>query len=168
NVCSHKRIYYWIIDRNYSWIFKIHKDQLHIINQKIDELINLVEPKKKPKSSKQIGQRNYPPEIENLWNDLVLLYEKRIKSDSKFSFNKMVLEIHKLLGEGKRIAVSTIRNFYLRRTIPRKTSIMAIRCWIEDEKKKTVNDEDGEEENQDIDDSDFIINNSNGKNSNNI
>ena len=38
---------------------------------------------------------------------------------------------------------------------------MAIRCWIEEEKKKTVNDEDGEEENQDIHDSDFIINNSN-------
>ena len=95
------------------------------------------------KSSKQIGQRNYPPEIENLWNDLILLCEKRIKSDSKFSFNKMVLEIHKLLGEGKSIAVSTIRNFYLRRTIPRKTSIMAIRCWIEEE-KKTVNNEDDE------------------------
>ena len=99
----------------YSFYYKIHKDQLHIINQKIDELINLVEPKKKPKSSKQIGQRNYPPEIENLWNDLALLYEKRIKSDSKFSFNKMVFEICKLLSEGKSIAVSTIRSFYLRR-----------------------------------------------------
>ena len=77
----------------------------------------------------------------------------------------MVLEIHKLLGEGKSIAVSTIRNFYLWRTIPRKTSIMAIRCWIEEERKKTVNDEDGEDENQD---SDVIINNSNGKNGNNI
>jgi len=97
------------------------------------------------------------PEIENLWNDLILLFEKRIKSDPKFSFNKMVLEIHKLLGEGKSIAVSTIRNFYLRRTTPRKKSIMAIQCWIENEN-----------ENQGIDDSDSIISNSNGKNDNNI
>ena len=110
------------------------------------------------------------PEIENLWNDLILLFEKRIKSDPKFSFNKMVLEIHKLLGEGKSIAVSTIRNFYLRRTTPRKKSIMAIRCWIEEEKKKNLNNEDDKNENKDIviDDSDSIINNSNGKNDNNI
>ena len=112
--------------------------------------------------------RDYPPEIENLWNDLILLFEKRIKSDPKFSFNKMVLEIHKLLGEGKSIAVSTIRNFYLRRTTPRKKSIMAIQCWIEEEKKKNVNNEDDENENQGIDDSDSIISNSNGKNDNNI
>jgi len=30
----------------YSFYYKIHKDQLHIINQKIDELINLMESKK--------------------------------------------------------------------------------------------------------------------------
>ena len=40
----------------------------------------------KNKTNKQIGQRDYPPEIENLWNDLILLYEKRIESDPKFSF----------------------------------------------------------------------------------
>ena len=120
----------------YSLCYKIHKD-LHIINQKTDKVINLMEPKKKSKTSKQIGQRDYPSEIENLWNDLILLYEKRIELDPKFSFNKMVIEIHKLLGEGKSIAVSTIRNFYLRRTTPRKKSSMAIQCWIEEEKKKT-------------------------------
>jgi len=123
-----------------------------------------MEPKKKSKTSKQIGQRDYPSEIENLWNDLILLYEKRIELDPKFSFNKMVIEIHKLLGEGKSIAVSTIRNFYLRRTTPRKKSIMAIQCWIEE--KKNVKNEDDENENQGIDDSDFIIDNSNSNSKN--
>ena len=41
-----------------------------------------------PKKKSQIGQRDYP-----------LLYEKRIKSDPKFSFNKILLEIRKLLGK---------------------------------------------------------------------
>ena len=46
---------------------------------------------------------------------------------------------------------------------------MAIRCWIEEEKRKTVNNGDDVNENQDIDDNDFIIIiNSNGKNGNNI
>src|SRR6185312_758145 len=43
-------------------------------------------------------------------------YDRRTESDPKFSFNKMVFEIHKFLGEEKAVAVSTIRNFYLRRT----------------------------------------------------
>src|SRR6185369_1609482 len=76
---------------------------------------------------------------EKLWNDLRQLYGKRTELDPNFSFNKMAFEIHKLLGEGKAVAASTIRNFYLRRTTPRKKSIMAIQSWIDEEKKKDVN-----------------------------
>jgi len=50
-----------------------------------------------------------------------ILYDKRIKLDPKFSFNKMAFEIHKLLDEQKAIATSTIRNFYFRRTPLKKT-----------------------------------------------
>jgi len=51
----------------YSLCYKIHKDQLHIISQKTDKVINLMEPKKKSNTSKQIGQCDYPPEIEKLF-----------------------------------------------------------------------------------------------------
>ena len=37
-------------------LHKIHKNQLHVINQKIDKVIN---PRKKYKTSKQIGQHDY-------------------------------------------------------------------------------------------------------------
>ena len=63
----------------YSFYYKIHKDQLHIINQKIDKLINLMESKKKPKSTRQIGQRDYPPEIENLWKNFKILFDNRLE-----------------------------------------------------------------------------------------
>ena len=79
-------------------------------------------------------------------NDLKRLYDERIKLDPKFSFNKMVFEIHKLLGEGKVVAASTIRNFYLRRTTPRKKTIEAIQRWIDE--KENVNDEDDEHKNK--------------------
>ena len=58
----------------------------------------------------------------------------------------MVFEIHKLLGEGKVVAASTIRNFYLRRTTPRKKTIEAIQRWIDE--KENVNDEDDEHKNK--------------------
>ena len=87
------------------------------------------------------------------------LYGKR--TDPKFSFNKMAFEIHKLLGEGKAVAASTIRNFYLRRTTTR--SIMAIQSWIDEEKKKDINYLDGGTEN-DVDDS----SNNNSKKNNEI
>ena len=79
----------------------------------------------------------YSPEIEKLWNDLKRLYDERIKLDPKFSFNKMAFEIYKLLEE-KAVTASTIRNFYLRRTTPRKKTIMAIQCWIDEEKTLLV------------------------------
>ena len=74
------------------------------------------------------GEQNLLPEIEKLW-----------------------IEIYKLLKE-KAIAASTIRNFYLRRTTPRKKTIEAIQRWIDEEKKGNVNHADEE-----IDDSDNII-----------
>ena len=77
----------------------------------------------------------------------------------------MAFEIHKLLGEGKAVAASTIRNFHLRRTTPRKKSIMAIQSWIDEEKKKDINYLDGGTEN-DVDDS--SSNNNNSKKNNEI
>jgi len=59
----------------------------------------------------------------------------------------MVFEIHKLLGEGKVVAASTIRNFYLRRTTPREKTIEAIQRWIDE--KENVN-EDDEHKNKEI------------------
>ena len=47
----------------------------------------------------------------------------------------MPFEIHKLHAEGKAVAASTIRKFYLRRTTRGK----AIQRWI-DEEKENVND----------------------------
>ena len=58
-----------------------------------------------------------------------------------------------MLGEGKAVAASTIRNFYLRRTTPRKKTIEAIQRWIDEEKKGNVNHSARNN----------VINNSNGK-----
>ena len=68
-----------------------------------------------------------------------------------------------MLGEGKAVAASTIRNFYLRRTTPRKKTIEAIQRWIDEEMKENVNHSDGDNENKEIDDNYNVINNSNDK-----
>ena len=72
----------------------------------------------------------YSPESK-LWNDLKRLYDRRTESDPKLSFDEITFEIHKLFGEGKAVAASTIRNFYLRRTTPWKKTIEVIQRWIE-------------------------------------
>ena len=72
--------------------------------------------------TKPSANKIYSPVLETLWNDLRQLYDKRTELDPKFSFNKMAFEIYKLLEE-KAVAASTIRNFYLRRTTPRKKTI---------------------------------------------
>ena len=64
----------------------------------------------------------------------------------------MAFEIYKLLEE-KAVVASTIRNFYLRRTTPRKKTIEAIQRWIDEEKKKDVIHLDGENKNEEIDNS---------------
>jgi hypothetical protein len=145
--------------------YKLHTNKLYDINQKIDKIINLIEPKKRHnnKSRKPFGKRSYLPDVEKLWKNFKNVFDKKAGLDPKFSFNQMALEIYKLLNKQKAIAASTIRHFYLRRTIPRKKTIEAIQRWI-DEEKEIVNHEDDEI----IDDSDNFINNSNGKNDSNI
>ena len=49
----------------------------------------------------------------------------------------MPFEIHKLHAEGKAVAASTIRSFYLRKTTPWKKTIETIQRWIDEEKKIT-------------------------------
>jgi hypothetical protein len=110
--------------------------------------------------TKLSANKTYSPDLETLWKDLRQLYEKRSELDPKFSFNEMAFEICNLLGEGKAVAASTIRNFYFRRTNPRKKTIEVIQRWIDEEK---VNHSDGDDENKEIDDSDNVINSSNNK-----
>ena len=61
---------------------------------------------------------------------------RRTESDPKFSFTKMTFEVHKSLGEGETVAVSIIRNFYLRRTTPREKKIRVAIWWRKQEKHK--------------------------------
>jgi hypothetical protein len=131
----------------------LHQNKLHDINQKIDEIINLIKPKKRHnnKPSKPFGKRSYLPDIEKLWKNFKTLLAGL---NPKFSFNQMAFEIYKLLNKQKAIAASTIRNFYLRRTTPRKKTIEAIQRWIDEEKKENVNYSDGENENEEIDNND--------------
>jgi len=119
--------------------------------------------------TKPSANKIYSPVLETLWNDLRQLYDKRTELDPKFSFNKMAFEIYKLLEE-KAVAASTIRNFYLRRTTPRKKTIEAIQRWIDEEMKENVNHSDGDNENKEIhvNDNDNVINNSNDKNDSEI
>ena len=84
-----------------------------------------------------------------------------------FHLTKWHSKFHKLL-ERKAVAASTIRNFYLRRTNPRKNTIKVIQRWIDEEKKEIINHEDDEDKNKEMDDSDNIINNSDSKEDNEI
>jgi len=68
-----------------------------------------------------------------------------------------------LLDKQKAIAASTIRNFYLRRTTPRKKTIEAIQRWVDEEKTKNVNDD---KKINDIDN--YIINDNNSIKDNEI
>ncbi len=82
-----------------------------------------------------------------------------------FSFSEMVIEIRQLLGDGKGVAT---KNFYQRKTNPRRKTIEAIQEWVNKEKKKEVESEDYEddenEENMNINNN--IIDNSNNSSSN--
>jgi transcriptional regulator with XRE-family HTH domain len=77
----------------------------------------------------------------------------------------MVIEIRELLAEGKGVATSTIKNFYQRKTNPRRKTIEAIQEWANKEKKKEMESEvDDDDENDDINISNSIIdNNSNSE-----
>ena len=80
----------------------------------------------------------------------------------------MIIEIRQLLGYGKGVAASTIKNFYQWKTNPRSKTIEAIQEWVNKEKKKEVESEDYEddenEENMNINNN--IIDNSNNSSSN--
>ena len=69
------------------------------------------------------------------------LFDKKLELDSAFSFKKMATEIY-TLREGKGIAASTIKNFYLRKTNPRKMTVEAVQARIDREKKREEEDVD--------------------------
>ncbi|CAI2198103.1 10983_t:CDS:2, partial [Funneliformis geosporum] len=70
----------------------------------------------KNKINKLTDDKQYSQEIENLWKDFKQLFDKKIELNPDFSFNKMVMEIHELLAEGKE----------------------AIQEWVNKEKKKEL------------------------------
>ena len=102
--------------------YKFHKNKLYDINQKIDRIINLIEPTKRHnnKPSKQFGEQSYLPDVEKLLKNFKNLFDKKAGLDPKFSFNQMATEICELC-EGKGIAASTLKSFYKRKTNPRKS-----------------------------------------------
>ena len=69
--------------------YKLHTNKLYGINQKIDKIINLIEPKKRHnnKSRKPFGKRSYLPDVEKLWKNFKSLFDKKAGLDPKFSFN---------------------------------------------------------------------------------
>ena len=104
----------------------------------------MVEPGKfkvKSRSTKLLSERKYLENIENLWKDFKKLFDKKLELDSAFSFKKMASEIY-TLREGKGIAASTLKNFYLRKTNPRKITVEAIQEWINREKERGEEDVD--------------------------
>ena len=80
----------------------------------------------------------------------------------------MVIEIRQLLGYGKGVAASTIKNFYQWKTNPRSKTIEAIQEWVNKEKKKEVESEDYEEDNENKENTNIsnnIIDNNSSSNS---
>jgi hypothetical protein len=75
----------------------------------------------------------------------------------------MAMEIRQLLGDGKGVAASTIKNFYQWKTNPKSKTIEAIQEWVNKEKKKKVESEDYKEDNEDTNISNNIIDISNSK-----
>src|SRR5207248_3743124 len=137
---------------------KTYQNQLHTINQKIDQKIEPRRKQFKNKTNQLISDKQYSQEIENLWKDFKQLFDKNTGLNPNFSFNEMVIEIHQLLGYGKGVAASTIKNFYQQKTNPRSKMIEAIQEWDNKEKKWRVKSEDYEEDNKNNEDTN--INNS--------
>src|SRR5437763_13855598 len=77
--------------------YKTYKNQFYIIiNQKTDQIINKIEPRKrqlKNKINKLTDDKKYSQEIENLWKDFKQLFDKKTELDQNFSFSEMVIEI---------------------------------------------------------------------------
>jgi len=121
--------------------YTLHKNKLYVINQKIDRIINLIEPTKRHnnKPSKQFGEQSYLPDVEKLLKNFKNLFDKKAGLDLNFSFNQMATEIREL-REGKGAASSTLKSFYERKTNPRKRTLKAIEEWID--KNKEIEDKD--------------------------
>jgi len=119
--------------------YTLHKNKLYVINQKIDRIINLIEPTKRHnnKPSKQFGEQSYLPDVEKLLKNFKNLFDKKAGLDLNFSFNQMATEIREL-REGKGVAASTLKSFYERKTNPRKSTLKAIEEWID--KNKEIED----------------------------
>src|SRR5438874_10890521 len=120
--------------------YTLHKNKLYVINQKIDRIINLIEPTKRHnnKPSKQFGERSYLPDVEKLLKNFKNLFDKKAGLDPNFSFDQMATEIREL-REGKGVAASTLKSFYDRKTNPRKSTLKAIEEWLN--KNKEIEDE---------------------------
>jgi len=120
--------------------YTLHKNKLYVINQKIDRIINLIEPTKRHnnKPSKQFGEQSYLPDVEKLLKNFKNLFDKKAGLDLNFSFNQMATEIREL-REGKGVAASTLKSFYERKTNPRKSTLKAIKEWLN--KNKEIEDE---------------------------
>ena len=112
--------------------YTLHQNKLHDINQKIDKIINLIEPKKRHnnKPSNPFGERSYLPDVEKLWTNFKNLFDKKAGLDPNFSFNQMATEIRELREE-KGIVASTLKSFYKRKTNPRKSTLKAIEEWMD-------------------------------------
>ena len=128
-----------------------------------------IEPRRKQfknKTNQLTSDKQYSQEIENLWKDFKQLFDKNTGMNPNFSFNEMVIEIRQLLGDGKGVAASTIKNFYQWKTNPKSKTIEAIQEWVNKEKKKKVESEDYKEDNEDTNINNNIIDNSNNSSSN--
>ena len=66
---------------------KTYQNQLHTINQKIDQIINKIEPRKsqfKNKINNFTSDKKYSQEIEKLWKDFKQLFDKKIELNPNF------------------------------------------------------------------------------------
>jgi hypothetical protein len=131
--------------------YKLYRNKLHDINQKIDKIINLIEPTKG--ITIQISKRSYLPGVEKLWKNFKKLLDKTARLDPNFSFNQMATEIRKLCEE-RGITASTLKIFYKQKTTPKRSTLKVIEEWMD--------------RNKEIDDSDNIIHNSDSKEDNEI
>src|SRR5438094_7279603 len=87
---------------------KTYQNQFSIINQKIDQIIDKIEPRRKQfknKTNQLTSDKQYSQEIENLWKDFKQLFDKKTELDPNFSFGEMAIEICELLGYGKGVVL---------------------------------------------------------------
>ena len=67
--------------------YKTCKNKFYIINQKIDQIIDKIEPRRKQfknKTNQLTSDKQYSQEIENLWKDFKQLFDKKDWVESRF------------------------------------------------------------------------------------